>query len=93
MEKSEIISIIKKEKLVYIYACDYLSDLRNEYVRESEVNVAELKSGPHYVCKLLKSLNGKNHVEPRKNDKFSIIIYTSDITKSDKFFDLLVTSG
>ncbi|WJX94328.1 hypothetical protein P8452_75757 [Trifolium repens] len=59
---------------------------------ESEVNVAELKPRPPYMCKLLRPSNGKNPIEP-KNDKFITKTYTFDITKCDEIFDLLVTDG
>lgn len=69
------------------------SDLFDEYIKESEVHVEELKPGPPYVCKLLKPSNEKNLVEPDKNEKFVTKTYTFDITKYDDIFDLLVTNG
>lgn len=50
---------------------EYLSDFDN-IVEESEVNVVELKLGPPYFCKFRKPSNGKNLVEPRKDDKFVV---------------------
>lgn len=70
------------------YSWDY-----EDLVEESEVDVAELKPGPPYSCKLLKPLNGKNHVETDKNDKLTTKFYTFNITKCDEIFDLLVTDG
>jgi hypothetical protein len=83
----------KKEiNLVESFDDDYEdSDECLEY-DESEVNVAELKPGPPYMCKSLRPSNGKNPIEP-KNDKFITKTYTFDITKCDEIFDLLVTDG
>lgn len=84
----------KKEKVTYVETYEYLSNLGDEYVEESEVNMEELKPRtPSYVCKLLKPSNEKNLVEPSKNDKFVTKIYTFDITKYEEIFDLLVTNG
>jgi hypothetical protein len=82
----------KEVNLVESFDDDYEdSDECLEY-DESEVNVAELKPGPPYICKLLRPSNGKNPIEP-KNDKFITKTYTFDITKCDEIFDLLVTDG
>lgn len=69
-EKASTNKYHKKEKVAYVEAEDYLSDIGVEYVKESEVNVVELKSGPPYLCKLMKLSNEKNHIDPNKNDKF-----------------------
>lgn len=55
--------------------------------------MAELKPRPSHVWKLLKSLNGKNPVEPSKNEIFVAKTYTFDIKKCEQIFDLLVTDG
>ncbi|XP_050908741.1 uncharacterized protein LOC127122445 [Lathyrus oleraceus] len=60
---------------------------------EREINLAELKQGPPYSCKVLAPSNGKNPIEPEKNDKFPKKTYTFDVIKCDKFFDLLVKDG
>ncbi|XP_050878733.1 uncharacterized protein LOC127082536 [Lathyrus oleraceus] len=70
---------------------DPMSDV--ECVEENYVNLAELKQGPPYVCKLIKLLNGKNPVETEKNDKFPKITYTFDVTKCDETFYLIVVDG
>ena len=57
---------------------------------EREIDLAELKQGPPYSCKVLASSNGKNLVKPEKNDKFPKKTYTFNVTKCDEFFDLLV---
>lgn len=72
---------------------DQLYDIYCEYVEESEVNLAELKSGPPYVCKVLKPSNGKNPSEPSKNERFVTKTYTFYIIKCAKIFDLLVYDG
>ena len=59
---------------------------------ESEIDLAELKQGPPYSCKVLAPSNGKNPVE-LVNDKFPKKTYTFDITKCDEIFDLLVKDG
>ncbi|XP_050883426.1 uncharacterized protein LOC127086673 [Lathyrus oleraceus] len=83
----------KKEKIAYIDTYEYLLDLGGEYFEASKVNVAELNPGPLYVCKLLKASNGKNSIEPSKDNKFVTKTYTFDITKCDEIFNLLVTDG
>lgn len=45
------------------------------------------------MWKILKSSNGKNLVEPNKNENFVAKTYTFDITKCDEIFDLLVIDG
>lgn len=39
---------------------------------------------------MVKPSDGKNHVEPIKNEKFFTKTYTFEVTKCDKIFDLLV---
>ncbi|XP_045810023.1 uncharacterized protein LOC123904395 [Trifolium pratense] len=84
----------KKEKIAYVETIDDDDEycVNYEDVDDNEVNVAELKPGPPYTCKLLKPSNGKNPVEP-KNDKFVAKTYTFDITKCDEICDLIVTDG
>ncbi|XP_050919016.1 uncharacterized protein LOC127136513 [Lathyrus oleraceus] len=60
---------------------------------ENEIDLAELKQGPPYACKVLAPSNGKNPIEPEKNDKFTNKTYTFDLTKCDEIFDLLVKDG
>ncbi|XP_050914973.1 uncharacterized protein LOC127129912 [Lathyrus oleraceus] len=60
---------------------------------ENEIDLAELKQEPPYACKVLAPSNGKNPIEPEKNDKFPKKTYTSDVTKCDEIFDLLVKDG
>lgn len=37
---------------------------------DTEIDLAELTQGPPYVCKVLAPSNGRNPVEPKKNDRF-----------------------
>ncbi|XP_058778195.1 uncharacterized protein LOC131652365, partial [Vicia villosa] len=90
-EKARVSKYHKKEKIAYVTTNEFDSDSDSEY-EEGEVNVAELKPGPPYICKLLKPSKDKNPIE-NKNDKFSSKTYSFDITKCDEIFDLLVTDG
>ncbi|KAH1247616.1 hypothetical protein GmHk_06G017478 [Glycine max] len=93
-EKARNFKFHKKEKVAYVETndSDQEFDIIYEDIEDNEVDLAELKPGPPYVCKLLRPSNGKNPVEP-KNDKFVSKTYTFDITKCDEIFDLLVTDG
>ncbi|WJX16101.1 hypothetical protein P8452_06177 [Trifolium repens] len=84
----------KKEKVAYIetYESENEFDDGQDYMENNEINIAELKPGPPYTCKMLKPSNGSNPVEP-KNDRFVSKTYTFDITKCDEIFDLLVADG
>lgn len=70
-----------------------MSEFEYSHVEEPEVDVAELKPDPPYVCKLLTPANRKNPTEPKENDKFPKKTYTFDVTKCDEIFDLLVSDG
>lgn len=52
-EKARTSKYHKKEKVAYVETNDTNQDfdIVYDYVEEGEVNVAELKSGPPYVCK------------------------------------------
>jgi len=93
-EKARTIKHIKKEKIAYIdtYDSDPEFDWGSDVVEDNEINLAELKDGPSYVCKLLRPSNGKNPKEP-KNDKYPPKTYTFDVTKCEEIFDLLVADG
>ncbi|XP_058775659.1 uncharacterized protein LOC131649932 [Vicia villosa] len=90
-EKARVSKYHKKEKISYVTTNEFDSDSDSEY-EEGEVNVAELKPGPPYICKLLKPSKDKNPIES-KNEKLSNKTYAFDITKCDEIFDLLVTDG
>src|ERR1044072_874959 len=81
-EKFKFKKNLKKDKIAYVEPEDYESDFDQEveYVDESEVNLAELKPGPPYVCKVLRPSNGKNPPENNKNNRFVTKTYTFDVT-------------
>ncbi|XP_050908604.1 uncharacterized protein LOC127122283 [Lathyrus oleraceus] len=85
----------KKEHIAFIDMGDndLASNVEYNHIEEIEVDVAELKPGPPYVCKLLTPTNRKNPSKPKKNDKFPKKTYTFDVTKCDEIFDLLVVDG
>lgn len=60
---------------------------------ESEIYLVELKQGSPYFRKVLAPSNGKNPIEPEKNDKFPKKTYTFEVTKYDEIFVLLVKDG
>lgn len=91
-EKSKTGRYHKKENLSYI-ATEGRSYDEEDIISISEVNVAELKLGPPYACKVLKPSNGKNHVEPKTTDKYVAKTYTFDVSKCDEIFDLLLKDG
>jgi hypothetical protein len=93
-EKSRTNKFPKRERVAYVDAGD--SDLEFDWgsdtVEENEINLAELKDGPPYTCKLLRPSNGKNPEEP-KNKKYLPKTYTFDVSKCEEIFDLLVADG
>ncbi|XP_050915162.1 uncharacterized protein LOC127130142 [Lathyrus oleraceus] len=92
VEKSKAGRYHKKEKVSYI-AVERVSSDDEDIVDMSEVNVVELKPIPPYACKVLKSSNGKNPVEPERTDKYVDKTYTFDASKCDEIFDILVRDG
>ena len=82
----------KREKVAYVDTGD--SDPKfywgSDTVEDNDINLAELKDGPPYACKLLRPSNGKNPEEP-KNDKYPPKTYTFDVSKCEEIFYLLVT--
>lgn len=92
VEKTKTGRYHKKEKVSYVAVDEYSYD-DEELVNESEVNVAELKPGPPYTCKLLKPSNEKSPIETKKTDKYVAKTYTFDVSKCDEIFDLLVKYG
>lgn len=59
----------------------------------SKVDLAKLKQGSSYSCKVCAPSNGKNSVEPEKGDKSPKKKYTFDVAKCDEIFDLVVKDG
>ncbi|XP_050915880.1 uncharacterized protein LOC127130974 [Lathyrus oleraceus] len=86
-EKSKA-SRYHKKKVSYI-AVEGSSSDDEDIVYTSEVNVAKLKPGPLYACKVLKPSNGKNPVELERTDKYAAKTYTFDVSKCNEIFDLL----
>lgn len=81
----------KKEKFVYVKVDerDQEYNIGHEEVKENNMNVAKLKPGSPYVCKLLKPSDRKNPVELKNEKKFAKM-YPFDITKCNEIFDLVV---
>lgn len=69
---------------------DQALDVKYNTIKGNEADLAELKTGPPYACKVLTLENGKNLVAPETNDKFPKKTYTLDLTKCDEIFDFLV---
>jgi len=93
-EKALTNSFPKREKVAYVEAgdSDPEFDWGSDTFEDNEINLAELKDGSLYTCKLLRPLNAKNPEEP-KNDKYPPKTYTFDVSKCEEIFDLLVTDG
>lgn len=92
-EKTKANKYHRKEKVSYVATEEYYSSDNEEVENENETNVAELKPGPPYTCKVLQPSNAKNPVETGKTEKFVTKIYTFDVSKCDEIFDLLVKDG
>jgi len=85
-EKARTSKFNKKEKVAYVNTNDRDTkfNLNFDVVENREVNLAELKPGPPYTCKVLRPSNGKNLEEP-KNEKYPSKTYSFDVTKMMKF--------
>jgi hypothetical protein len=94
VKKVRTIRFTTKEKVAYVDTndSDQVFDIESDIVEESETNLAELKPGPPYACKVLRPSNGKNSEKP-KNEKYASKTYTFDVAKYDEIFDLLVAEG
>ncbi|XP_050878325.1 uncharacterized protein LOC127082144 [Lathyrus oleraceus] len=80
----------KNKRVAYV---DFSNDGEGSYngpshFDENEIDLAELKQRPSYACKVLAPSNGKNPIEPEKNDKLPKKTYTFDVTKCDEIFNL-----
>ena len=91
-EKTKTGRYHKKEKISYI-AVEGCSSDDEDIIDKSDVNVADLKPGLPYACKVLKPSNGKSPIEADKTDKYVAKTYTFDVSNSDEIFDLLVKDG
>ncbi|XP_050876029.1 uncharacterized protein LOC127079691 [Lathyrus oleraceus] len=85
----------RKDRITYVELGDDEPETYGDQVDfdKSEIDLAELKQGPPYSCKVLAPSNGKNPIEPDKSDRFPNKTYTFDVTKCDEIFDLLVKDG
>ncbi|RYR61287.1 hypothetical protein Ahy_A04g018441 [Arachis hypogaea] len=74
----------RKEKVAYVT----MESSEEELDFETEVDLAELKKGPPYVCSLLKKLssNENSNDSKLKSEKK----YSFNISKSDEIFDVLL---
>ncbi|RYR28654.1 hypothetical protein Ahy_B01g052787 [Arachis hypogaea] len=74
----------RKEKVAYVT----MESSEEELDFETEIDLAELRKGPPYVCSLLKKLpsNEKLNESKLKGGKK----YSFDISKSDQIFDVLL---
>jgi len=93
-EKARTNRFPKREKVAYVEEgdSDPKFDWGSDTVEDCAINLAELKDGPPYTCKLLRPSNGKNPKEP-KNDKYPPKTYTFDVSKCEEIFNLIVTDG
>jgi len=84
----------RREKVAYVDTneSDQDFDIAYEDVEDGEIKFAELKLGPPYTCKVLRTSDGKNPVETQ-NDRYTPKTYTFDVTKCDEIFYLLVADG
>ncbi|XP_027343100.1 uncharacterized protein LOC113855668 [Abrus precatorius] len=82
----------RKDKVAYIGLTEGEIGSENDLDEEdvdlgvNEVNVAELKPGPPYVCQSLKPLKIKDKTRPNKS-------YAFDVSKTDHNFDILLKNG
>ncbi|XP_050916265.1 uncharacterized protein LOC127131380 [Lathyrus oleraceus] len=85
----------KSKRVAYVEFSNDDEGFNNEPFdfEENEIDLVELKQGSPYSCKVLAPSNGKNPIEPEKNDKFPKKTYTFDVTKCDEIFKLLVKDG
>ena len=71
---------MRKEKIAFVKMNEE-EDVQNDL---NKAFVAELKSGPPYVCVSLRLANGKEKASSSSNK-----MYTFDITKAKQIFDVL----
>lgn len=94
-EKAKANKNNRKDRITYVELGNDELETYGEHVDfdEGEIDLAELKKGPPYSCKVLTPSNGKNPVQPDKDDRFPKKTYTFDVTKCDKIFNLLIKDG
>ncbi|RYR49899.1 hypothetical protein Ahy_A07g036423 [Arachis hypogaea] len=77
-------SFSQKEKVSYVA----MESLSEESDFETEVDLAELKKGPPYVCSLLKKILNVDKLSDLKHKSGKK--YSFDISKSEQIFDVLL---
>lgn len=94
-EKARASKNNRRERVAYVKIDEDSQEIYSDPIGfdECEIDLAELKQGTPYSCKVLAPSNGKNPVEIEKNDKFPKRTYTFYVTKCDEIFDLLVKDG
>lgn len=85
----------RKDRVAYVKLGTNEPEMFGEKVDfdEVEVDLAELKQGPPYSCKVITPSSGKNPVEAYKDPKFLKKTFTFHVTKCDEIFDLLIKDG
>jgi len=93
-EKARTQKHFRKEKVAFITSEESNQEFEITFgdVEIKEVDIAELKSGPPYTCKSLRSSAGNNPVEI-SNERYVPKTYTFDVTKCVDIYDLLVADG
>ncbi|RYR00055.1 hypothetical protein Ahy_B07g088101 [Arachis hypogaea] len=83
-QRSKSKPFTRKKKVAYVT----MESSEEEFDFETEIDLAELKKGPPYVCSLLKKLpnNEKSNDSKLKSGKK----YSFDISKFDQIFDVLL---
>ena len=84
----------KREKVASIESDESNQEFDTTFgdVETREVDIAELRLGPPYMCKSLRPSDGNNPVEP-SNERYVPKTYTFNVTKCDEIYDLLVPEG
>ena len=82
IEREKFRKAIRKEKIAFIEMNKEEEHDQNDSI---EAFVAELKSGPPYVCASLKPVKGKEKTFASNNK-----IYSFNITKSEQIFNVLL---
>ena len=96
IEKAKATKTHRREKVAYVEMDDDDPETSSNptTIEESEIDLAELKHGPPYSCRVLLPSDGKNPIESEKNnDIFPKKTYSFNVTKCDEMFDLLVKDG
>ncbi|XP_057452179.1 uncharacterized protein LOC130743999 [Lotus japonicus] len=98
LEKEKFNRVPKKGKIAFVESCEYEVDYDSyqgncDDVEQQEVDVAELVSGPPYVCRMLKPYESKNAETNKGVSKLPVKAYNFDVTKCDAIYDILLKDG